>query len=111
MKRPEQELHRAAYNYIRYAAPSILCFHVPNGGKRSVIEAAIFKSMGVLPGVADLILSWKDGKGAIEFKAGNGKQTDHQIAFHKKWVDLGGKYALCRSLDEVQDALKRWGVI
>jgi len=111
MKRPEQALQQAVYKYIRYAAPCVLCFHVPNGGKRSKIEAAIFKSMGVLPGVADLLLFWDKTFAAIELKHGNGKQTDHQVEFHKRWVDLGGKYSLCRSVDDVQDTLKRWGVL
>ena len=33
-----------------------LIHHIPNGGKRSKSEAARFRAMGVLPGVADLFL-------------------------------------------------------
>lgn len=33
-----------------------LLFHVPNGGKRSKVEAARFKAMGVQAGVPDLFL-------------------------------------------------------
>ena len=120
MKRPEQALQQAVYKYIRYAAPHVLCFHVPNGGKRSKVEAGIFKTMGVMPGVADLLLFWSvqmDVGGfmpymaAIELKAGKGKQTDHQKQFQRKWVALGGDYAVCTSIDDVDDVLKEWGAI
>lgn len=34
-----------------------LLFHIPNGGKRTKIEASRLKAMGVLPGVPDLFLA------------------------------------------------------
>lgn len=132
MKRaqPETQLQRAVIHYIRMAAPHALCFAVPNGGKRSKIEAAIMKSTGVMPGVADLLLFWQreifkserdlcgnsiayylPEHGAIELKAGKNTVTPTQKDFRDKWAGLGGKYALCRSLDDVQAALKMWGVI
>lgn len=118
MKRPEQELQKAVYKYICYAAPKVLCFHVPNGGKRSKVEASIFKAMGVVPGVADLLLFYKRADfclfpemAAIELKAGKGYLTEHQEAFKDKWLDLGGKWSCCRSIDDVEEALKLWGVI
>lgn len=35
-----------------------LLFHIPNGGKRTKIEAGRFKAMGVLPGIPDLFFSY-----------------------------------------------------
>lgn len=34
-----------------------LMFHIPNGGKRTAVEAARFKAMGVVAGVPDLFLA------------------------------------------------------
>ena len=63
-----------------------LLFHIPNGGKRNVIEATRFKAMGVKPGVPDLFLPVpKHGKHGlfIELKAKGGKLSENQ----KKWLD------------------------
>lgn len=38
-----------------------LLFHIPNGGKRTKIEASRLKAMGVLPGVPDLFLALPSG--------------------------------------------------
>lgn len=120
MRRPEQALQQAVYKYIRYAAPHVLVFHVPNGmragGRNPIATGAIFKSMGVVPGVADLLLFWKEvgihaGCGAIELKAGKGKLTDHQVSFSVQWTKLGGKYAVCKSIDDVEASLKHWRAI
>lgn len=125
---PEDQLQRAVVQYLRYVCPHVRAFHVPNGGKRSKVEAGIFKAMGVMPGVADLLIFWsvsvvhdvvktKHGKilpilqgGAIELKAGKNTVTDAQKVFREWWTALGGKYALCRSLEDVQKALSEWGI-
>lgn len=123
-RQPEAELQKAVVKYIRYAAPHILFLHPANGGYRTKAEAGIFKAMGVLPGVADLLLFY-EGKSygskspsgyfmecaAIELKAGKGTQTEHQKAFMHKWTALGGNYAICRSISEVEAALRDWGAI
>lgn len=115
MRRPEQELQKAVYKYIRYVAPKVLCFHVPNGGKRSKVEAGIFKAMGVMPGVADLLLFWNHSyspqMAAIELKAGKGKLTEHQEEFARRWMVLGGKWVCAKSIDDVEAYLKLWGAI
>jgi hypothetical protein len=108
-KQPESQLQRAVYRFIRMKFPGVLCFHCPNGGKRSPVEAAIFKAMGVLPGVADLLVFWRGGHGAIELKAGKGSQTDSQRYFQVQWIHCGGQYAVCRSIDEVEAVLNLWG--
>jgi len=39
--------------------PTVLCFHIPNGGKRSIKTAIRLKAEGVVPGVPDLFIpSW-----------------------------------------------------
>lgn len=61
VKRPEQILQTHVMTYaMRVAAlqkyKHFLCFHCPNGGGRSKAEAAIFKGMGVMAGVADIMV-------------------------------------------------------
>lgn len=109
----EQKLQIAVVNYIRMAFPDVLCFAVPNGGKRSVIEAAMLKKMGVLAGVSDLLLFWNGGYAAIELKRPdkNASMSPSQIEFAETWRKLGGRFALCNSLDGVEAALKSWGLV
>ena len=114
MRHLESKLQRQVVKHIKEHYPHVLCFAVPNGGKRSKIEAAIMKGEGVLAGVSDLLFFWDDGtayhKAAIELKVGKNKESDPQKAFATKWCSLGGEYAVCRSLDDVIAALKAWRV-
>jgi hypothetical protein len=78
-------------------------FAIPNGGKRSAIEAAIMTGEGVIPGVADLFLMFGNGEYYgffIEMKVEKNKQTDKQKAFEKYCIRYKYKYSVCRSLDE-----------
>lgn len=108
----EQKLQIGVINYIRMAFPDVLVFAVPNGGKRSMIEAALLKKTGVLAGVSDLLLFWQGGYGAIELKRPDKKavMSDTQWAFAEEWQKRGGKFACCNSLDGVEAALKSWGL-
>ena len=107
---PEDELQQAAIEYIRLQYPHVLAFHCPNGGKRNLYEAARLKKQGVLAGVSDILIFWQGGMGAIELKCGKNTTTGTQDYFADKWQWVGGRYALCRTLDSVVAALKEWNV-
>jgi hypothetical protein len=54
----EGEIQRALFQHLAArSAAHTFDFHVPNGGWRSPIEAAILKGQGVRPGVPDLIVT------------------------------------------------------
>lgn len=110
MRHPESILQKQVIAYIRLQYPKALSFAVPNGGKRGKIEAAIMKSEGVLAGVSDILIFWQGGRGAIELKAGKNTETDKQKVFAARWQELGGQYAVCRSLDDVIEVMRAWGV-
>lgn len=69
--RPEERLHRAVVAYLRAALPKPwLAFHPANGGARSKAEAGVFKALGVLAGMPDLIVLGPPSRVvAIELKA------------------------------------------
>ena len=82
MKREEQTVHRTIVQHLRARAmPGCVWFHPPSGGWRSPVEAAIFKSLGVRVGVADLILLHDGQFFALELKAPGGRLTESQAAF------------------------------
>lgn len=136
----EDELQRAIVNWLRYALrPDVRFCHVPNGGKRRRIEAARLKGLGVEAGWPDLSLAWSEPRsialgfaGAssavakamhaiaetpvsrsafIELKFGDGKLTAKQLDFQRWCRENGIPHAVARSLDEVTDAVRSWGIV
>lgn len=109
MKRPEQALQQQVCRYIDAAYPGLTYFHPANGGARSVVEGAIFKTMGVKAGVPDLVFVIPTGRvGFIELKAGKGKLTESQEAFRDKVRESGAWWSEARSVAEVAEILEKW---
>ena len=109
-KHYEDDLQRDVMGFIRLQYPHIISFHVPNGGKRGPREAARLKRQGVLAGVSDILLYWQDSFAAIELKYGENDMSKPQAYFADKLQKFGGKFAVCRSVEEVQTIMKAWGV-
>lgn len=111
-QRPEQQVHRAVVQHLRQrGAPGVVFIHVPNGGKRKPIEAAIFKSLGVRAGASDLLL-WHNRKSfALELKAQGGKPTEAQIEFLADMEKAGAFTCLAEGLDPALAALEEWGLL
>lgn len=108
---PEDVLQMQVIRFLRFAAPDLIVFHCPNGGRRSIGEARKFKDMGVLPGVPDLCFVLPDGRFAgIELKAGKGRQSADQALFQEAVSKAGAPYSICRSLAEVEATLRGWGL-
>ena len=110
--RPEQQIHRAVVQHLRQrSVPGVVFLHVPNGGKRRAIEAAIFKSLGVRAGASDLLL-WHRGKSfALELKAEGGRATQAQIDFLSDMKKAGAFTCLADGLDRALAALEQWGLL
>ena len=86
----ESKLQSQCFQYAwnTYPASRLMLFHVPNGGRRSKIEAMQFKAMGVIPGVADMIFIHKGKVYAFEFKTGTGIQSPAQKEWEKKYENF-----------------------
>ena len=105
-RRPEQALHRACAQFLDIALPSdSVWFHPPNGGARSPVEAAIFKGLGVKPGVPDLVIVHRGRFIAIELKSEDGRLTPAQKAMHERLRLAGAVVTTAKSLEELQDFL------
>lgn len=91
--------------------------HVPNGGKRSKIEAAIFKGLGVKAGVPDLLIFSRTepmlDRGyvgvAIEMKSEKGKLSPLQKEWLGKLSKCGWLAVCCYGADEAITMLEKWG--
>jgi hypothetical protein len=99
--------------------------HVPNGGKRSKWEGAMFKRMGVRAGFPDVIIlgrrnvDWEStgvsdltyGVWFLEIKAGARKKpSEVQQEMHDKLTDLGFPVATVWSWDGTVKQCTQWGL-
>lgn len=82
---------------------SQLLFHIPNGGKRNLLEARKFKRMGVRAGVSDLFLSVAN-KGYsglyIEMKSEGQYQSKEQKRFQASVEAEGYCYRVCYTVEQ-----------
>lgn len=100
--------------------PGLLFLHPVNEFKDKD-EAYWGMAKGILPGAADLLFWWGDTlnsgaylvdlmkTGAIELKTG-GTLSPSQIKFRDKFTQMGGMYAICRTVAQVRDTLISWGL-
>lgn len=92
----------------------VYCHSIPNeaGGRSAVMQMQLI-SMGLRPGVADLVVWWpkKDGVniGYLEIKNDKGKQSVGQINFQKRCETAKVRYDLARSVEEVKILLSKIG--
>lgn len=120
MKAPdplERDIQRSVIQYLD--AVRIYAAHVPNGSvlagdiKARSIQANALKKAGVRPGFADLLLIQRtqDGSrvGFMEVKRRGGKLTPEQLTFADQCFDWRIPFAVVRSVDDAQSALKDWG--
>jgi VRR-NUC domain len=108
----EDQIQRAVIAHLQQrAAPGVVWWHTPNGGKRDRIEAARFKGMGVRSGVADLVLVHRGSVYAIELKSATGRPTTSQMEWMSAFNAAGGNGCICYDLDRALQMLERWGIL
>jgi hypothetical protein len=110
--RPEDQIQRAIFQHFKARkSPGTFVFHVPNGGKRKPIEAAILKGLGVVAGVPDII-AIRDGHAfGLELKAGGGRPSEKQISTLAEMEKAGATVALATGLDAAIKQLEEWGLL
>lgn len=101
INRPEDAQQRALFQWATliqtiHGPLRDFMFAIPNGGKRSKVEAAIMKALGVTAGVSDVFVMLPAlyhgrhcGGMFIELKAGFRPLSDAQEAFMKRAAAVG----------------------
>jgi hypothetical protein len=111
-RRPEQDLQRAVLEHLELCAvPNCYWFHVGNGGWRSPVEAKVLKSLGVRPGVPDLILIYGGKTFGLELKTEIGKLTSVQRTAHVLMRAAGAEVEVAYGIDEALELLRRWQIL
>jgi hypothetical protein len=108
--RIEQDLQKHTINALRMLYPAGVVFHIPNGGKRGKIEAAIMKGMGVVAGVPDLCVVRPFGSVSwIEMKASKDeKPSKAQDDFHAALRQRGHDVSVVYDLSQLEPLVRRW---
>lgn len=80
-----------------------------NNNSENAIKGALNKSMGVYPGVSDMLLMLPLGKWVcIEWKTPTGSQSPKQIDWQKIAEQMGNDYILVRSEIEFFEVIDRY---
>ena len=66
--------------------------------------------LSVKAGAPDLLMLWRGRVCGVELKGPGGTVSEVQQQMHRKLHACGVPVAVCRSLEEVADALREWGV-
>jgi hypothetical protein len=110
--RPEQQLQRAVLEHLAWrAVPGLWWCHVPNGGYRTAVEAAIFKSLGLIAGAPDLLLVYRGQTYGLELKAHGGRLTPTQIETHARMRLAGAIVEVATGIDEAVARLQLWQLL
>jgi hypothetical protein len=110
--RPEQAIQAAIFEHIAWrGVKGLFAFHVPLGGWRSVIEAKIFKSLGVKAGVPDVIAIHRGHCYALELKAEGGRATPKQLEAIAAMEAAGAYCCIAEGLDRALAVLEAWGLL
>jgi hypothetical protein len=111
-QRPEATIQKAVIAHLRArGAPGVFACHVPNGGFRRPIEAAILKGMGVVPGTPDIIAIYQGRVYAMELKASGGRATAAQLACISALDRTGAFTHIAEGLDAAIGWLESYGLL
>jgi hypothetical protein len=94
---------RLLFEYLFTVENAWRFIHIPNGGKRNIIEASRFKRMGVRKGVPDVLIILNNGYTCfVEFKdpKGKGRFEDEQLEYRDRLIKSGHYWFSCKSIDE-----------
>jgi hypothetical protein len=111
-KQPEAEIQRTLIaHFAARRTPGVFVFHVPNGGARSPIEAAILKGLGTRAGVPDIFAVHQGQCYALELKTKDGRATDAQWQAIEDLRAAGAHAEVCYGLDRALAVLESWGLL
>jgi hypothetical protein len=108
---PEARLQKSIVDFVRYVAPDVLIFAVPNGGYRRPAEAGILNATGVVAGIPDLCVILPCGLVRfLEVKADGGSLSRNQRAILDRLMSMQVPYAVVRSIEDVRTAFQHWRI-
>lgn len=89
----EDQLQATCFQWAWNLYPELhyCMWHVPNGKRRTKIEAAQLQAMGVIAGVWDVHIYYTSQLHIVEFKVGDNTLTDGQRRFAERMTAQGAR--------------------
>jgi len=111
-KQSERTLHMLCQQWLVKSGlwDKLLIFHVPNERRGDLGTGVYFKRLGVRPGVADYLLFGNSRDVAIELKDRDGKQSNAQKEFQRRWEAAEKLYFIVRTLEDFQNIARSFAV-
>jgi hypothetical protein len=106
---PEHDFQAAAHVFLCRALPQGLHWGTDHAGARSPAAGARLKRRGIVPGIPDHFTLYRGTLIAWEWKAGKNSTTDSQLGFGADVVGAGGNFFVCRTIEEIEAALRSLG--
>ena len=111
-QRPEQQVQAAVFQHFKLrGTPGVFCFHPFSGGYRRPIEAAIYKRLGAISGLPDVIAIRDGVTYALELKADGGKLSETQRATLAAMIEAGAIVGVAVGIDEAIEWLEVRGLL
>lgn len=79
-------------------------------GAMNLRAAQMRKARGVRAGFPDLLFCWRGALLCVELKASKGRVSEAQHIAHMQIRDAGGQVEVCHSVEELERALRAWGI-
>jgi hypothetical protein len=115
----EETIHRSIVQYLRAVLPHGWIVQHTANKPRSKVAGGIEKSLGAIKGWPDIAIYgarqgyrdlWYPVVAFLEVKAPKGRVTPEQSAVHDRLKAMGFLVAVVRSIDNVQDISRAWGL-
>jgi hypothetical protein len=94
----ESDLQKSFIKEFDFRYPDIMAIHIPNEGKRSVVEGAKLKAMGLRRGVSDiLVLAVRGGYGGlfVELKRNSKEKPSKEQKEFISYANENGYLSIC----------------
>lgn len=110
MNRPELATHRAVAAYLKAVLPDTVFWTTFPSGGGGRTRGAILKSLGLAPGVPDVLIVNNGRVYWIELKAARGRVSEAQGACHTRLWEAGCPVLVAKTIDDVRAALSGWNI-
>ena len=112
---PEPSETQIQQSFIQYldlcAHRDLVYWAVPNGGKRSKVEAARLKAEGVRAGVPDVHFIFRGVFHVLEIKTNKGRVSPEQKLMMECMKAAGTVVAVAHGTDSCMSQVKAWGMV
>ena len=108
----EQDIQRNVFQHLRArAAPGAFFWHPFSGGFRRPKEAAIYKALGAIAGLPDVMALHQGRLYCVELKREGGRLSEVQERTLIALRDAGARAVHTHGFDQAIRVLEGWGIL